>query len=76
LDREGALEEAIQAYKQALAIDSGLVQAHYNLGLLYAKSRNNEMAVSELRNYLKEAPEGDSDKEQARELIGKLTGKN
>ncbi|MBK9143124.1 MAG: tetratricopeptide repeat protein [Candidatus Melainabacteria bacterium] len=76
LDRPGALEEAIEAYKRALSIDSSLVQAHYNLGLLYAKSRNNEMALSELRSYLKEAPDGDSDREQARDLIGRLSGKN
>jgi Tfp pilus assembly protein PilF len=48
----GKLPEAIAAYKEALAANPELAEAHSNLGLIYNQQHKYEMAVSEFQKAL------------------------
>jgi predicted O-linked N-acetylglucosamine transferase (SPINDLY family) len=60
----GRLEDAIEAYQQALARDSGYTAAHYNLGSVYLANRQMEPAAECFRRAI------DSDPKHARALAG------
>jgi tetratricopeptide (TPR) repeat protein len=47
LEREGLVDEAVRAYRQAIALDPKLASAHFNLGA--ALGRRNELAEAERR---------------------------
>ena len=46
------MDNAISAYKKALAIDPNLTKAHYNLGLAYCKKDKLDEAISEYKETL------------------------
>src|SRR6266480_2922118 len=44
-------EDAVKAYRQALALDRNLAAAHYNLGCLHLEENNVPAALAELTSY-------------------------
>ena len=51
LEDQGKAAEAIAAYTQALALDAGLADAHFNLSRLYEKAGQRQAAFRHLRTY-------------------------
>ncbi len=49
---QGKLQEAIVEYKSALVANSGLAEAHSNLGLIYNQQHNYAQALAEFRKAL------------------------
>ncbi|MBL8550303.1 MAG: tetratricopeptide repeat protein [Hyphomonadaceae bacterium] len=47
-----ACEEAVMAYRTALARDAGFVEAHYNLALVYERMKKPDRAAAELQQVL------------------------
>jgi len=64
-------EAAIAAYRKALELSPNLAYAHYNLGLLLAKSGENQAASEEFTVFLKNSPE-DPKTPTVKELISQL----
>ncbi|HUC86565.1 MAG TPA: tetratricopeptide repeat protein [Candidatus Acidoferrales bacterium] len=56
LQRAGQAEEAANAYQTALRLDRDLVEAHYNLGVLWAEQNRPELAKAELTAYTLRRP--------------------
>ena len=56
LQRAGRADEAATAYQTALRLDHGLVEAHFNLGVLSLEQNQPEMARSELTAYTLRRP--------------------
>ncbi len=46
------LSEAIKEYKNILEIDPNNFKIHYNLGIIYAKNKNYDLAIEELKEAL------------------------
>jgi len=63
--------EAVQEYRKALALNPGLVQIHYNLGLILANQGKDGEAAEELHSFVDKAPQ-DPDVRQARELLSRI----
>ena len=63
---------AIQYYRQAVAEDPSLFQAHYNLGTLYYNRDELQDAASSFSEYLATAPDTDPDRSAIRNLLKHL----
>ena len=57
LEREGKIDESIAAHKQALELNSGLVQAHINLISLYSRTKQFDKAEQAYRDAIAINPE-------------------
>ena len=68
------IKEAVQEYDQALKLDPGLKQTHYNLALLSIKTGDTQRAESELKLFIELAPD-DPDNESAKSMLAKLQAK-
>jgi|SRR5581483_835333 len=51
LDKEGKIEQAIQALKTSAALDAGYPDPHYLLGRIYQKAGNNDLAKAEILEF-------------------------
>jgi tetratricopeptide (TPR) repeat protein len=56
LEKQGRIGEAIARYREALAIEPGLVEAHNNLGIALAKRGELEEAIEHFREALRLDP--------------------
>jgi Flp pilus assembly protein TadD len=56
LERQGIAEEAIEAYRKAIALDPSLASAHYNLGSSLARSGQFAEAEKHLRTAVEKQP--------------------
>jgi tetratricopeptide (TPR) repeat protein len=57
LTQAGRLEEAEAAYKEVLAADSSVVEAHYNLGTIYLGRKDYAAAEGEFQQIIELSPE-------------------
>ena len=57
--RQGNLDQAIEAYQQALELDSTLADAYNTLGYIYRKKNNLDLALKNLNAAIKYRPEFD-----------------
>jgi cytochrome c-type biogenesis protein CcmH/NrfG len=62
---------AIDAYKQAIALDGKLSKAYYNLGLLEAEQANNDLAKQYFQTYLQLEPNA-TNKESVQQALSSL----
>jgi cytochrome c-type biogenesis protein CcmH/NrfG len=62
---------AIDAYKQAIALNGKLSKAYYNLGLLEAEQANNDLAKQYFETYLQLEPNA-SNKESVQQALSSL----
>jgi tetratricopeptide (TPR) repeat protein len=51
--------EEINCYQQALKLDPTLAVAYYNLGLIYHSQKNDELAITQFRNFLRYASDSE-----------------
>lgn len=63
---------AIEYYRQAVAADPTLFQAHYNLGTLYYNRDELQDAANSFSEYLRAAPDTDPDRSTIRNLLKHL----
>ena len=63
--------EAEPLLKQAIAVDANMAQAHYELGMVYARSGKTAEAKASLQKYLELSPTG-KDAATAKEMLGYL----
>lgn len=63
--------EAVDEYRKAMALNNGLVQAHYNLALVLVKQGKLSEAASELKSFIKLSPQ-DPDVANAQKLLVQL----
>jgi len=52
----GRIDEAIEEYRQALALYPGYFKGHYNLGLAYYEKGFPDLAIEEYQTALRQAP--------------------
>ena len=57
LDDAGKSDEAIVEYKEAIRIEPKNASAHYNLAIVYLKSKDNPSAIAELHKAAKLSPD-------------------
>ena len=62
---------AIEAYKQAIALNSKMSKAYYNLGLLEAEQANNDLAKQYFETYLQLEPNA-TNKESVQQALSSL----
>ncbi len=70
----GKTQEAIEAFKKAIAADPSYAEAHYQLGICYIGVNKNDDGVKEFKEYLKLVQTGPN-AETAKALIEELTKK-
>ena len=70
--RKGLADEAISAYRRALAAKSGYADAHYNLGVAFIKKDMHGDALNAFKEFIKYCRPQDSRLDKAKETIGKL----
>jgi Flp pilus assembly protein TadD len=51
LDKEGKVEQAIQALKTSAALDAAYADPHYLLGRMYQKIGKNDLAKTEILQF-------------------------
>lgn len=71
LEGDDKLKEAIAEYQKALALNSELSSARYNLALLFLKQGREIDGAEELKRFIKQAPD-DPDSKQARALLAEI----
>ncbi len=71
LPSQDGLLEAINDYRQVLALDPKREDARFNLALLLAKNEQKDAACLELKKFIANAP-NDPDCEQAKKMLAKL----
>ena len=54
--KQGSIDRAIQEYKKAIAIEFTFAVAHYNMGILYSRKKNNKKVLKRKRKELKRTP--------------------
>jgi tetratricopeptide (TPR) repeat protein len=53
---KGKFEKALEYFNRALTVDSNSTDAHYNLGVFYAKNRKDNLAIKEFMKCIKLNP--------------------
>jgi Flp pilus assembly protein TadD len=73
LYRDGSFDKAEKSLLRAkeLSKDSPIPEIHWQLGLLYNRTKRNQLAINELETFLKLQPEN-AEKEEIKSLIAKL----
>ena len=74
--KDAKIEEAIQAYQKAIAINPELAEAYYNLGNLYAQTSEHEQAVEYYEKALRLRPGFQAAKYQIAEVRAKQGDKD
>ena len=72
LEKQGLLDEADRAYREAIKLDAGLASAHYNLGVLLARAGKFAEAESHLRTVLAKNPENAAAHQALAQVLEKL----
>jgi len=67
--RSGDVRGAIEAYREALALEPGRAEAHYGLGLALLQSGDAVGAAAEIESALSLAPEGASWRQDAENAL-------
>ena len=55
--KQGMLDEAVAAYQQAITLQNGFVEAHFNLGLAYRENGQFQEAEAEYKNAISYHPD-------------------
>jgi tetratricopeptide (TPR) repeat protein len=76
LNNSGQTDKAVEAFKQAIAVDPNCAEAHYQLGIsLSAKPETIPAAIEALKKYLQLGSKREDHVKVAKEMIDALKGK-
>jgi Flp pilus assembly protein TadD len=74
MEKQGLLDEAVAAYRQAIELDAGLASAQYNLGALLARSGKFAEAERHLRIAVEKMPTNAGAQQALAQVVEKIGG--